>query len=230
MRDRKIEFGRDCAEPHNDAFSCPGHIALPMPASLMSLVFWIDRRLVKQLAGVFLLIISLSTFAAESSAPTDYDSAGEKPVATSRGLLADFERFLRQREIDANSLNADAMVRLMIDWFRFTPIDPVEGTLPTDALVYRYSGWSEGCATAFKLSLLRRVAVRNAMNGATDQLAGITLMFEPSGQAELMPFTTASSDWKSIDAFLDAIESSPAFRSLGTATPMAVVVESGGLR
>jgi hypothetical protein len=74
------------------------------------------------------------------------------------------------------------------------------------------------------------VSGRNAIDGTTELLAGITLMFEPSGQAELTPFTTASSDWKTIAAFLDAIESSPAFRELGAATPMAVVLESGGLR
>ena len=137
---------------------------------------------------------------------------------------------MRQRDVDANSLTADAMIRLMVDWFRFSPIDSIGGSSSADALVYRYGGWSEGCATAFKLSLLRRVTGRNAIDGGTELLAGITLMFEPSGQGELMPFTTASSDWKSIDAFLQAIESSPAFRGLGAATPMAVVIESGGLR
>ncbi len=71
---------------------------------------------------------------------------------------------------------------------------------------------------------------RNAIDGGTEQLAGITLMFEPSGQGELMPFTTSSTDWKSVDAFLEAIQDSPAFRGLATATPMAVVLESGGLR
>ena len=68
------------------------------------------------------------------------------------------------------------------------------------------------------------------MDGVTKQFAGITLMFEPSRQAELIPFTTASSDWKSIEAFMEAIESSPAFKELAIATPMAVLVESGGVR
>ena len=99
-----------------------------------------------------------------------------------------------------------------------------------DALVYRYGGWSEGCATAFKLSLLRRVTERDATGVETERFAGITLMFEPSGQGELMPFTAVSSDAKSIEAFLQTIESSPAFKVLAGATPMGVLVESGGLR
>ena len=212
----------------------------------------IARGLAKLFVRVCLLMASLSAFAGDPSeakpkGPTrDQESAGRTddavdssarpivlagtPVLTSYGLLAQLQGYLRQRDVDANSLTAAAMVRLMIDWFRFAPIDPVGGTPSADALVYRYGGWSEGCATAFKLSLLRRVSGRNAIDGTTELLAGITLMFEPSGQAELMPFTTASSDWKSLNAFLDAIESSPAFRGLGAATPMAVVLESGGLR
>jgi hypothetical protein len=151
-------------------------------------------------------------------------------VLTSHGLLVQLQGYLRQQEVDANSLTADSMVRLMIDWFRFAPIDPAGGAPSADALVFRYGGWSEGCATAFKLSLLRRVIDKNVSDGETELLAGITLMFEPSGQAELMPFTTASSDWKSIDAFLEAVESTPAFRELAAAKPMSVLVESGGLR
>lgn len=213
----------------------------------------IPRGLVILFVRVCLLMTSLSAFAGDPSAPepigpaSNRESAGRTdddavdssarpivlagtPVLTSYGLLAQLQGYLRQRDVDANSLTAAAMVRLMIDWFRFAPIDPVGGTPSGDALVYRYGGWSEGCATAFKLSLLRRVSGRNAIDGTTELLAGITLMFEPSGQAELMPFTTASSDWKSLDAFLGAIESSPAFRGLGAAAPMAVVLESGGLR
>ena len=183
-------------------------------------------------AGVCLLLTSLSAFAAEPPVPADFNDAEEKPVATSHALLARLESFMQQQGVDAGRLGADTMVRLMIDWYRFAPIDAAEGaaSAEADALVYRYGGWSEGCATAFKLSLLRRVTERNTHGADPDRFAGITLMFEPSGQAELMPFTTASSDWKSIDAFLEAIESSPAFKQLAIATPMAVLVESGGVR
>lgn len=184
----------------------------------------------RRFAGVCLLIASLSAFAAEPPVPADFNGAGEKPVATSHALLAKLETFMRHQEVDAGGLSADAMVRLMIDWFRFAPIDSAKSASFADALVYRYGGWSEGCATAFKLSLLRRVTERSTIGADPEQLAGITLMFEPSGQAELMPFTTASSEWKSIDAFLEAIESSPAFKQLAVATPMAVLVESGGVR
>jgi hypothetical protein len=188
--------------------------------------------MMKRFLGACLLITSLSAFAAEPPVPADFNGAGEKPVATSRALLAKLESFMRQQGVDAGRLSADAMVRLMIDWFRFAPGDSVAGssTADADALVYRYGGWSEGCATAFKLSLLRRVTERNAIGADPDRFAGITLMFEPSGQADLAPFTTASSDWKSIEAFVDAIESSPAFKGLAVATPMAVLVESGGVR
>ena len=184
----------------------------------------------KRFAGVCLLITSLSAFAAEPPVPFDFNGTGEKPGATSHPLLAKLEVFMREQGVDAQRLSADGMVRMMIDWFRFAPGDSVLGESSSDTLVYRYGGWSEGCATAFKLSLLRRVSGRNAIDGTPGVLAGITLMFEPSGQAELMPFTTVSSDWKSLEAFLDAIETSPAFRQLAAATPMAVLVESGGVR
>ena len=151
-------------------------------------------------------------------------------VLTSHGLLTQLQGYMREQGVDANDLTADSAVRLMIDWFRFAPIDRTGNASAADSLVFRYGGWSEGCATAFKLSLLRRVTDKNAGDGESDLLAGITLMFEPSGQAELLPFTTASSEWKSIDAFLQAVESSPAFRELGVAKPMAAMVESGGLR
>jgi len=186
--------------------------------------------MMKRFAGAFLLITSLSAFAGESPLLPDFDGAGEKPVASSNALLAELESFMRQQEVDAGRLSADTMVRLMIDWFRFAPGGSVAGAPSADALVYRYGGWSEGCATAFKLSLLRRVTGRNTFAAEPEQFAGITLMFEPSGHADLAPFTAISSDWKSIEAFQEAVENSPAFRLLAVATPMAVLVESGGVR
>ena len=69
-----------------------------------------------------------------------------------------------------------------------------------------------------------------AIDGTTELLAGITLMFEPSLYDTLAPFRTVSTDWKSIDAFLHAIEGYEAFRLLTPATPMSVLLESGGLR
>lgn len=181
-------------------------------------------------AGVCLLLTSLSAFAAEPLVPADFNDAEEKPVATSHALLARLESFMQQQGVDAGRLGADTMVRLMIDWYRFAPVESAEGASPADALVYRYGGWSEGCATAFKLSVLRRVTERNTHGADPDRFAGITLMFEPSGHADLVPFTTVSSDWKSIEAFLEAIESSTAFKELAVATPMAVLVETGGVR
>jgi hypothetical protein len=148
----------------------------------------------------------------------------------SYSLIAALQSFLRQRGIEVDRLTADPMVRLMIDWFRLVPIDLLERSSSNDTLVYRYGGWSEGCATGYNFSLLRRITESNGNGGDTDWFAGITLMFEPSFYAELAPFSTVSSDWKSIDAFLYAIESSPAYRVLAAAKPMTVLVESGGLR
>ncbi len=173
--------------------------------------------------GVCLLIAALSAMADEPAASAPADGAAG---VSSHGLIAELQGFLRRREVDVNQLNADAMVRVMIDWYRFEPVKKAVG----DALVYRYGGWSEGCATAFKLSLLRRVTERDAGGAETERFAGITLMFEPSGQAELLPFTAVSSDSKSIEAFLESVEGSPAFRELAGATPMGVLVESGGVR
>jgi len=194
----------------------------------------------KRLLSAWLLAASISAFAEEPATPLRTADAADLSappvilaathVLTSHGLLLQLQGYMRQREVDADSLSADEMVRLMIDWFRLAPVDALGGSPSTDTLLFRYGGWSEGCATAFKLSLLRQVTPKTFSDGETDLLAGITLMFEPSGQAELLPFSTASSDWNSIDAFLQAVESSPAFRELASAKPMSVMVESGGLR
>ena len=151
-------------------------------------------------------------------------------MLNSYDLIAALQSFLHQRGVEVERLTADPMVRLMIDWFRLVPIDLLERASSADVLVYRYGGWSEGCVTGFNFSLLRRITVSDASGGDTDWLAGITLMFEPSFYANLAPFNTVSSDWKSIDAFLRAIESSPAFAALAAARPMTVLIESGGLR
>lgn len=155
-------------------------------------------------------------------------------MASARSLLTALQDFVAQRGTQVDRLNAGAMVRLMVDWFRLVPIEPAgQGSaapVVADALVFRYGGWSEGCATAFKFSVLRRVTEARADGGVTDWLAGITLMFEPSGQAELAPFSTASPDWKSLEAFEQAIENSPAFRVLAAAKPMAAMLETGAMR
>jgi len=176
--------------------------------------------------GTCLLIASLSAGADEPGVSAQADMSDGGAGVSSHGLIAELQGFLRQREVDVNGLSADAMVRVMIDWYRFEPKKKALG----DALVYRYGGWSEGCATAFKLSLLRRVTEHDAGGLEAERFAGITLMFEPSGQAELMPFTAVSTDAKSIEAFLETVESSAAFKQLAGTTPMGVLVESGGVR
>ena len=194
----------------------------------------------KRLLCSCLFLTSVCVCAEEPPATVGTGGAADAPshtivvagtrVLTSHGLLTQLQGYMRERDVEANDLSADEMVRLMIDWFRFAPVDAIGGAPSEDALVFRYGGWSEGCATAFKLSLLRQVTPKDAAGGETELLAGITLMFEPSSQAELLPFSTASTDWKSVDAFLQAVESSPAFRMLAGTKPMSAMIESGGLR
>jgi hypothetical protein len=152
------------------------------------------------------------------------------PIVSSYLLLAALQSFLHQQRVDVDHLTADPMLRVMVDWYRLVPLDLLERAPVADALVYRYGGWSEGCATGFKLSLLRRITENNPGGAETDWFAGITLMFEPSRYTDLAPLDLVSSDWQSIDAFMRAIESSPAFKALAPAKPMGVMLESGGLR
>ena len=194
----------------------------------------------KRLLWSCLFLTSVCVFAEEPPSTLGTGNAANVPahpifpagtrVLTSHGLLTQLQGYMREREVEPSDLSADEMVRLMVDWFRFAPIDTIDGAPSADTLVFRYGGWSEGCATAFKLSVLRQVTPKDAAGGETDLLAGITLMFEPSKQAELLPFSTASTDWKSVDAFLQAVESSPAFRILASTKPMSAMIESGGLR
>ncbi len=144
-------------------------------------------------------------------------------------LLSALQRFLDERRVAVEMLTVDPAVALMLDWYRLAPVDVAAKTATADVLVFRYGGWSEGCATGYKLSLLRRVTEASAQ-GETDWLAGISLLFEPSGLTGLQPYHTVSGEWKSLDAFLEAIQASPGFKKLATERPMGVLLESGGLR
>jgi hypothetical protein len=150
-------------------------------------------------------------------------------ILNSYSMLGALQSFLNDRGVEIEGLTADPTVRLMIDWLRLEPFALAQATTSADVLVHRYGGWSEGCATGFKFSVLRRVTERHP-GGETDWLAGITLMFEPSRLSNLTPFETVSSDWNSAEAFLHAVESSAAYRALAAAKPMSVMLESGGLR
>lgn len=136
-------------------------------------------------------------------------------------LLDNLQSFLRQRKVDVDQLTVDQMVGVMIDWYRSVPVD-AHGDGATDMLLFRYGGWSEGCATGFNVSLMRRAGAAS--------VAGITLMFEPSGGAELAAFSTAMSDAASINGFVQTIRHSPAFQKFGAAQTMGVLLEKGGLR
>jgi hypothetical protein len=151
-------------------------------------------------------------------------------MLNSYSLLGTLQSFLQQRKVSVDRLTAEPAVQLMIDWFRFEPVKLIEGSATGDALVYRYGGWSEGCATGYKFSVLRRITQRDADGRETEWFAGITLLFEPSRLADLAAFETVSTDWKSIEAFATAIESSAGYQVLAAAQPMGAMLESGGLR
>jgi hypothetical protein len=151
-------------------------------------------------------------------------------MVNSYSLLGALQGFLHQRGVDVEHLTIEPMVSVMIDWFRLMPITLVGQPLTADVLVYRCGGWSEGCATGFRFSLLRRLTEESEAGSSIDWFAGITLMFEPSGHADLAPFSSVSSDARSIEAFLQSIESSPPYLALAAKTPMGTMLESGGLR
>jgi hypothetical protein len=151
-------------------------------------------------------------------------------MMNSSTLLSALRDHLDQRGVEVERLTVDPMVELMIDWFHRGPIAGVSPSAGADTLIHRYGGWSEGCVTGFKFSVLRRLTEKAPTGTETEWLAGITLMFEPSKYADLTPFSTQSDDWQSLEAFRNAIGSSPAYAACASTIPLAVVVESGGLR
>jgi len=142
-------------------------------------------------------------------------------------LLADLQSFLERRGAVLDALTAEAALLAMVDWYRFTR-QAETGT--GDVLVFRHAGWSEGCVTGFKLSVLRRVTTREAGQPDTDWLAGITILQDPARFADLGSFSTDSAQWPSLEAFIRAVQSSPAYRRSMAGVPMGVVLEGGGLR
>jgi hypothetical protein len=149
-------------------------------------------------------------------------------VATAFTLLEALQRFLDERRVVVETLTVEPAVALMLDWFRLQPTDALIRPASADVLVYQYGGWSEGCVTGYKLSVLRSVTETDARQ--TEWLAGITLMFEPSGAAEIGRFRATSSQSASLGAFLEAIQDSEGYQRLRRQRPMGVLLESGGLR
>ena len=171
------------------------------------------RRWTRSLFGTILSMLAFS-------------AAADTGVLTSQVLMSDLESFIHQRGGDAGQLTPRSAVDLMVDWYRFS----AKAASDEDVLVFRYGGWSEGCATGFKFSVLRRVAAVKADGVDTARFAGITLMFEPSSRSELAPYSTTSAEWKTMEDFVGAVEGSAAFKGLNEVTPMAAMVEGGGLR
>lgn len=152
------------------------------------------------------------------------------PVLSSHGLLSQLERFLQQREIEVGLLTADAVAGVMLDWMRFSPIDAGGEGGTADELVYQYGGWSEGCATGFKLSLLRKVTGPAIGDGNGALTVGITLLFDSGANTRFAPYRLASSESKSIEDFMAGIERSPAYAKLAAETPMSAFIERGAMR
>lgn len=170
------------------------------------------------IAGEIAPVADVERDAAISAAPIHVaDASAPEKIE----LLADLEDYLRQRDVDIDSLTVDKMLGVMTDWYRSVPIVP-NGEGAGDMLQFRYGGWSEGCATGFNVSLMRRAVGRGA--------AGITLMFEPSGGADLESFSTALSDPAAMAVFMEAVRGSPAFQAFGSARTMGALIEKGGLR
>lgn len=187
----------------------------------------------KHLRYPCLLILSLTVgagAAADAQDATDPMVVAGTPVLTSHGLLSQLERFLQQREIDVGLLTANAVVGVMLDWMRFSPIDAGGEGRTADELVYQYGGWSEGCATGFKLSLLRKVSGPAIGEGNGALTVGITLLFDPGANTRLAPYRLVSSETKSIEDFMAGIERSPAYAKLATETPMSAFIERGAMR
>lgn len=165
----------------------------------------------------------LAMFSLLASSVAFADTTG---ALSSQVLMSDLESFIHQRGGDASQLTPRSAVELMVDWYRFA----AKSAASEDVLVFRYGGWSEGCATGFKFSVLRRVAAKEAAGTGTARFAGVTLMFEPSSRSDLAPYSTTSGDWQSIEEFVGAIKGSPAFKGLDAVTPMSAMIEGGGLR
>lgn len=187
----------------------------------------------KRLSYPCLLILFLTSGAgatAQAEDATDPVVVAAAPVLTSHGLLSQLEGFLRQRGIEAGQLTADAVVGVMRDWMRFSPIDAGGAGGTADELVYQYGGWSEGCATGFKLSLLRKVSGAAAGGESGALTVGITLLFDPGANTRFAPYRLASSEANSIEDFMAGIERSPAYQKLAAETPMSAFIERGGMR
>ncbi|MCC7546651.1 MAG: hypothetical protein IT532_02690 [Burkholderiales bacterium] len=144
-------------------------------------------------------------------------------------LLSSLEKFLREREVAIEGMTADPMLMLMFDWYRQVKVDRLDQAARADVLVYRYGGWSEGCATGYRFSLMRRVTAAGD-DGPASFNAGITLMFDPGRLGHLEGFSATSTEYTNLDAFLEAIESSPAYKALAGTTPMGAMLEMGALR
>jgi hypothetical protein len=151
-------------------------------------------------------------------------------MLNSSTLLTALQDYLKQHGMEVEGLTVDPMIDVMIDWFQRIPIVGASSGPEADALIHRYGGWSEGCVTGFKFSVLRRVTEKDATGTQTEWFAGITLMFEPSRYTDLAPFSTQSTEWQSLEAFRNAVRSSPAYAACASTTPSGVMVESGGLR
>lgn len=141
------------------------------------------------------------------------------------GLLGELQQFLDRRKVAVATLDAPTLVGLMVDWYRLVPVDA-----RADGLLHQYGGWSEGCVTGFKWSVLRHVLVDAGDPDPVERFAGLTLMLEPSAFSGVSAVRFETSDRNALEAFVRRIEASPAWDAVAAARPMGVVLQSGGLR
>lgn len=144
-------------------------------------------------------------------------------------LLSSLQTHLQHRGVEVERVTPVEMVHAMLDWFRNQRVALAGSDVTDDTLLYRYGGWSEGCATGFKLSLLRRVRTGTGDTRA-DWIAGMTMMFDPSRFTDVAPFSTLASDWQTLDAFVHAIEGSRGFQLVTEGAQSGAMLEVGGLR
>ena len=136
-------------------------------------------------------------------------------------LTASLNNFLQQRAVVTARLSSHPMLELMADWYRFTPFDGVSHGPPADTLMFRYGGWSEGCATGFKIGLQRRITPLDAPRVME---AGITMLFGWERYSGVEPFSVGLEQAGSLEAFVKAVEASRGFLISASDAPTDISV------
>ena len=151
-------------------------------------------------------------------------------------MLNALQAFLEKRSVDVNTVRADDMVTLMhgllIKSFQRL-LGKLAGAVARQNV--EQAQWT-GQENGINALEQRRVALlplgqrQDVAVAHVEWLSGITLMFEPAGYAHLKSMSIASSESASIESFMRTVQQSPAYQACVYVTPVAVLVESGGVR